>query len=71
MGPKGDKGDPGTSGLSLRIVRPNASSATCNADEIIVSAVCNGQSSRLPLTTDKSARCESDGNTVTILCAKL
>jgi hypothetical protein len=59
-------------GLSLRVVRPNASSASCNADEIVVSAVCSGRSSRQPLTTtERSARCESNGNSVTILCAKL
>jgi hypothetical protein len=76
QGAKGDKGDTGDSGLSLRLVRPGAPAGSCNADEVMVSAVCTGKFTRNPLTTtEKGANCgpdiKSNTNEVTILCAKM
>ena len=37
-GPPGPKGDPGAAGTAFRVVAPQSSSASCEADEIMISA---------------------------------
>jgi hypothetical protein len=71
-GEKGDKGDPGT---TLRVVSPQSSTASCEADEIMISAYCSGTFNAYPLVTiSNGARCGSNPNSttlrVTIVCAK-
>ena len=41
-GDKGEKGDSGTPGTTLRVVSPQSSTASCEADEIMISAYCTG-----------------------------
>jgi hypothetical protein len=71
-GPKGDKGEKGDSaGMTLRLVRPHAPNASCEADEVMISAFCSGKYRSYPLTTTaNSAKCGSDVE-VTIVCAKM
>ncbi|MFI5011238.1 MAG: hypothetical protein ACHQAY_02715 [Hyphomicrobiales bacterium] len=70
-GPKGDKGDPGPAASALRVLSDKAS-ATCNADEIMVSAYCApasaGTSSPVTLQGMTGASCE--GTVVVLACAK-
>ena len=37
-GPPGPKGDPGAAGTTLRVVAPQSSTASCQTDEIMISA---------------------------------
>jgi hypothetical protein len=60
----------------MRVVRPQANEATCNADEVMISAYCKGDFRRYPLIpTDNGARCAPGRNNVTVqvtlVCAKL
>jgi hypothetical protein len=51
-GPPGatsEKGDSGTPGMTLRVVSPQSSTASCEADEIIISAYCTGTFKCLPV----------------------
>jgi hypothetical protein len=75
-GARGDKGDPGDGGMKLRLVRPHASSATCAAGEVLVSAFCTGEIGRSPLiATETGANCgtavKGSLAQVTIVCGKL
>ena len=38
-GPPGPKGDPGVAGTTLRVVAPQSSTASCQTDEIMISAL--------------------------------
>ena len=74
-GDKGDKGETGAPGTTLRIVAPQSSTASCGADEIMVSAYCSGTFNAYPLVPlANGARCGNNPNSttlrVTIVCAK-
>ena len=74
-GEKGDKGDSGTPGTTLRVVSPQSSTASCEADEIMISAYCTGTFNAYPLAPlSNGARCGNNPNSttlrVTIVCAK-
>lgn len=71
-GPPGPKGDPGT---TLRVVAPQSSVASCQTDEIMISAYCTGTFNAYPLVPlTNGARCGANPNSttlrVTIVCAK-
>ena len=63
--------------MTLRLVRPHAPAATCEAGEVMISAFCSGKYQRYPLTTTQnSARCGPDTPRapqveVTIVCARI
>jgi hypothetical protein len=74
-GEKGEKGDAGTPGTTLRVVSPQSSIASCNGDEIMISAYCSGTFNAYPLVPlANGARCGNNPNSttlrVTIVCAK-
>ena len=74
-GPAGPKGDPGSGGTTLRVVAPQATSASCEADEVMISAYCSGTFNTYPLVPlANGARCgnnpASTALRVTIVCAK-
>ena len=48
-GQKGDKGDPGAPGATFRVVTANSASASCNGDEVVISAICTGSPNFTPL----------------------
>jgi len=48
-GDKGDKGDPGTPGTTFRVVAAQSSTASCEADEVMISAYCSGTFNVYPL----------------------
>jgi hypothetical protein len=43
------KGNPGAPGSALRVVSPESSIASCEADEIMISAYCTGTFNAYPL----------------------
>ena len=43
-GSPGPKGDPGVAGTTLRVVAPQSSTASCQTDEIMISAYCTAPS---------------------------
>ena len=66
-GPPGPRGPAGPSGF--RIITDQAS-ATCNAGEIMISAYCTGEGSRLHVTGTTGAVCEGGpGATAVLVCA--
>ena len=74
-GPAGPKGDPGVAGTTLRVVAPQATSASCEADEVMISAYCTGTFNTYPLVPlANGARCGNNQASttlrVTIVCAK-
>ena len=74
-GPPGPKGDPGVAGTTLRVVAPQSSTASCQTDEIMISAYCTGTFTNYPLVPlTNGARCGANPNSttlrVTIFCAK-
>jgi hypothetical protein len=74
-GPPGPKGDPGVAGTTLRVVAPQSSTASCQTDEIMISAYCTGTFTNYPLVPlTNGARCGANPNSttlrVTIVCAK-
>jgi Collagen triple helix repeat (20 copies) len=74
-GEKGEKGDTGSPGTALRVVSPQASIASCETDEIMISAYCSGTFNAYPLVPlANGARCGNNPNSttlrVTIVCAK-
>jgi hypothetical protein len=73
-GPPGEKGDTGAPGTALRVVSPQSSIASCNGDEIMISAYCTGTFNAYPLVPlTNGARCGNNPNSalrVTIVCAK-
>jgi hypothetical protein len=74
-GEKGEKGDTGTPGTALRVVSPQSSIASCETDEIMISAYCSGTFNAYPLVPlANGARCGNNPNSttlrVTIVCAK-
>ena len=75
QGAKGDKGDPGTPGTTLRVVAAQSSTASCEADEVMISAYCSGTFNTYPLVPlENGARCGNNPRSttlrVTIVCAK-
>ena len=71
----GEKGEPGTPGTTLRVVSPQSSTASCEADEFMISAYCTGTFNAYPLVPlANGARCGNNPNSttlrVTIVCAK-
>ena len=77
-GAKGEKGEKGDgAGMTLRLVRPHAPSASCEADEVMISAFCSGKYKSYPLTTTQNgARCGPDAKgtpevEATIVCARM
>jgi hypothetical protein len=77
-GPKGDPGpmgDPGPAGTTLRVVAPQSPVASCEADEVMISAYCTGTFNAYPLVPlSNGARCGNNPNSttlrVTIVCTK-
>jgi Collagen triple helix repeat (20 copies) len=74
-GETGEKGDTGTPGTALRVVSPRSSIASCETDEIMISAYCSGTFNAYPLVPlANGARCGNNPNSttlrVTIVCAK-
>ena len=74
-GPSGQKGEPGTPGTTLRVVSPQSSTASCETDEIMISAYCTGTFNAYPLVPlANGARCGNNPNSttlrVTVVCAK-
>src|SRR3954464_8528547 len=74
-GPPGPKGDPGGAGPTLRVAAPQSSTASCQTDEIMISAYCTGTYTTYPLVPlTNGARCGANPNSttlrVTIVCAK-
>jgi hypothetical protein len=74
-GEKGEKGDPGPPGTTLRVVSPQSSTASCETDEVVISAYCTGTFNAYPLVPlANGARCGNNPNSttlrVTIVCAK-
>ena len=62
-------------GTTLRVVAPQSSTASCQTDEIMISAYCTGTFSAYPLVPlTNGARCGANPNSttlrVTIVCAK-
>jgi hypothetical protein len=82
-GPKGDKGDKGDAGpagpagpanTTLRVVSVSdctggACTATCNAEEVIVSAVCVADAPMSPVVDGASAKCNA-AKGLNALCAR-
>ena len=69
------QGDPGVAGTTLRVVAPQSSTASCQTDEIMISAYCTGTFTNYPLVPlTNGARCGANPNSttlrVTIVCAK-
>ena len=61
--------------LLARVVAPQSSTASCQTDEIMISAYCTGTFSAYPLVPlTNGARCGANPNSttlrVTIVCAK-
>ena len=74
-GAPGAKGDPGAAGATFRVVAPQSSSASCETDEVMISAYCTGTFNNYPLVPlANGARCGNNPNSttlrVTIVCAK-
>src|SRR5258707_15654908 len=73
-GDKGAKGDAGAPGTTLRVVAAQSPTASCEADEIMISAYCSGTFNAYPLVPlTNGARCGNNPNSalrVTIVCAK-
>ena len=62
-------------GTTLRVVAPQSSTASCQTDEIMISAYCTGTFTNYPLVPlTNGARCGANPNSttlrVTIVCAK-
>jgi len=55
-GEKGEKGDTGATGTALRVVSPQSSIASCDGDEIMISAYCSGTFNSYPLVPLAKAR---------------
>jgi hypothetical protein len=55
-GPPGPKGEPGVAGTTLRVVAPQSSTASCQTDEIMISAYCTLHLQRLPVGTADERR---------------
>ena len=75
QGPKDNKGDPGAPGTTLRVVAPQSSTASCEADEVMISAYCSGAFNAYPLVPlENGARCGNNPRSttlrVTIVCPK-
>jgi hypothetical protein len=74
-GQAGEKGEPGAPGTTLRVVAAQRSSASCENDEVMISAYCTGTFNSYPLVPlPNGARCGNNPNSttlrVTIVCAK-
>jgi hypothetical protein len=74
-GAAGPKGEAGAAGMTLRVVAPQATSASCEADEVMISAYCSGTFNTYPLVPlPNGARCGNNPASttlrVTIVCAK-
>lgn len=72
-GPKGDKGDSGAAGAAgaagatLRVVTSNSASASCNGDEVVISAICAGSPNFTPLKlSGNGAQCGDDANATSV-----
>jgi hypothetical protein len=75
QGNKGDKGDPGTRARLSGLVAAQSSTASCEADEVMISAYCSGTFNAYPLVPlENGARCGNNPRSttlrVTIVCAK-
>jgi Collagen triple helix repeat (20 copies) len=73
-GEKGEKGDTGTPGTTLRVVSPQLSIASCETDEIMISAYCSGTFNAYPLVPlANGARCGQQSafdDAAQIVCVK-
>jgi hypothetical protein len=76
-GPAGLQGAPGRKGddgMTLRVVRSDDASGSCNADETMISAMCTGSEAAFPaMSNDNSVTCTGGANTqpkARLVCAK-
>jgi hypothetical protein len=74
-GAPGAKGDSGDAGATFRVVAPQSSSASCESNEVMISAYCTGTFNNYPLVPlANGARCGNNPNSttlrVTIVCVK-
>jgi len=67
-GPAGAAGAAGAPGVTLRVVMATAASANCNADEIMVSALCVGAAVAAN-ASENGATCNGDSK-ARLVCAK-
>jgi hypothetical protein len=75
-GDKGDKGDPGApgapgaagaAGASFRVVAGSSASASCNGDEVVISAICTGSPNFTPLRLQgNGAQCGDEANATSV-----
>lgn len=75
-GPKGDKGEPGVADNKLRVIAlgadecgANGCAVTCQADEVIASAVCAADSPLQPTIEASAAKC-GPAKAMNAICAK-
>ena len=58
---------PGAAGTTLRVVAPQSSTASCQTDEIMISAYCTGTFSAYPLVPlTNGVRCGANPNSTTL-----
>ena len=73
-GPPGPKGEPGVAGTTLRVVAPQSSTASCQTDEIMISAYCARDGATIPAAANSmgttGASCEGDEVDAVVVCAK-
>jgi hypothetical protein len=73
-GPQGAGGNKGDDGMTLRVVRSDDASGSCNADETMISAMCTGSEAAFPaMSNDNSVTCTGGANTqpkARLVCAK-
>jgi len=77
VGPAGPKGEPGVAGtIGLRVISlgaadcsANGCSVTCNADEVIVAAICVSDTQTQPRAEAASAKC-GPAQGMNAVCAK-
>jgi hypothetical protein len=55
--------------MTLRVVMSAEASGNCNADEIMVSALCTG-AAVAPNASENGASCAGDGAKARLVCAK-
>jgi len=66
-GAPGAKGDSGDAGATFRVVAPQSSSASCESNEVMISAYCTGTFNNYPLVPlANGARCGNNPNSTTL-----
>jgi len=66
-GDKGDKGDAGPAGAAFRVVISSSASASCNSDEMMITALCTGSPNFTPLKlSGNGAQCGDEANSTAV-----